>query len=113
MIKKGQHVVSTMPEFKGTVRSVETAVLWDMEADAIYRGRGVFFDLNVLSPGDIIEVEVGGVREAHRVVGVLYREGSLLGGERVYASERCLRLMAGDDLIDELEPLSKSAKGSS
>ncbi len=29
-------------------------------ADAIYRGRGVFFDLRVLSPGDIIEVEVGG-----------------------------------------------------
>jgi sortase (surface protein transpeptidase) len=29
-------------------------------ADAVYRGRGVFFDLNVLSPGDIIEVEVGG-----------------------------------------------------
>ncbi len=57
-----------------------------------------------------IEVEVNGVREAHRVVGILFREGSLLGGERVYASERCLRLMAGDDLIDELEPLSKSAK---
>jgi hypothetical protein len=64
-----------------------------------------------------IEVKVGvgvnGVREAHRVVGVLCREGSLLGGERVYASERCLRLMAGDDLIDELEPLSKSARGKS
>ena len=29
-------------------------------ADAIFRGRGVFFDLNVLSPGDVIEVEVGG-----------------------------------------------------
>jgi hypothetical protein len=60
-----------------------------------------------------IEVKVNDVRETHRVVGVLYREGSLLGGERVYASERCLRLMAGDDLIDELELLSKSAKGKS
>ena len=29
-------------------------------ADAIYHGRGVFFDLNLLSPGDIIEVDVGG-----------------------------------------------------
>lgn len=29
-------------------------------AEAIYRGRGVFFNLTVLSPGDIIEVEVGG-----------------------------------------------------
>ena len=28
-------------------------------AEAIYRGRGVFFDLGLLSPGDVIEVEVG------------------------------------------------------
>jgi hypothetical protein len=30
--------------------------------------------------------------------------GGLLGGERVYASERCARLMTGD-LFDELQPL--------
>jgi len=29
-------------------------------ADAVYRGRGVFFDVGLLSPGDVIEVEVGG-----------------------------------------------------
>ena len=29
-------------------------------AEAHYRGRGVFYDLRLLSPGDVIEVEVGG-----------------------------------------------------
>jgi hypothetical protein len=49
-----------------------------------------------------IDVEVDGVVERHRVLGVLVAEGRLLGGERVYASERCARLMVGD-LLDELE----------
>ena len=53
-----------------------------------------------------IQVEVeGGAIESHHVVGVLYAEGRLLGGERVYASERCARLMLGDALYDELRPL--------
>ncbi|MXZ63761.1 MAG: class F sortase, partial [Chloroflexi bacterium] len=29
-------------------------------AEAHYRGEGVFYALNLLSPGDVIEVEVGG-----------------------------------------------------
>lgn len=49
-----------------------------------------------------IDVEVRGVVERHRVIGILVAEGELLGGERVYASERCARLMVGD-LLDELE----------
>ena len=48
-----------------------------------------------------VEVDGGGV-ESHRVLGVLCAEGNLLGGERIYASERCARLMAGDELIDEI-----------
>ena len=56
-----------------------------------------------------IRVEVDGGQETHRVVGVLFAEdspeGTRLGGERVYASERCVRQMAGA-LFDELEPLS-------
>jgi hypothetical protein len=53
------------------------------------------------------DIEVGGDdgSETHRVIGVLYRSRRLLGGERLYASERCLRLMAGDALIDELAPI--------
>lgn len=54
-----------------------------------------------------IHVETAGKIEVHRVVGILYAEGSLLGGERVYASERCMRLMVGD-LFDELSPLDTS-----
>ncbi|MDJ0853547.1 MAG: hypothetical protein QNK04_34705 [Myxococcota bacterium] len=52
-----------------------------------------------------IEVEVEGSVERHRVIGVLYASGPRLGGERIYASERCLRLMLGG-LFDELEPVA-------
>jgi hypothetical protein len=51
-----------------------------------------------------IRVEVDGAVEAHRVVGILFAEGELLGGERVYAGERCMRLMVGA-LFDELTPI--------
>ncbi len=51
-----------------------------------------------------IHVEVDGTVESHRVIGILFASGTLLGGERVYASERCTRLMAGD-LYDELTPI--------
>jgi hypothetical protein len=55
-----------------------------------------------------IRVERDGSQETHRVVGVLFAEdspeGMRLGGERVYASERCVRQMAGD-LFGALEPL--------
>ena len=56
-----------------------------------------------------ITVGVDGGQETHRVVGILFAESTadgsvLLGGERVFASERCIRLMAGE-IYDELEPL--------
>jgi len=44
--------------------------------------------------------------ESHHVIGILYAEGSLLGGERIYTGERCARLMAGDSLIDEIAAAS-------
>ena len=50
-----------------------------------------------------IHVEVDGTVESHRVIGILFASGTLLGGERVYASERCTRLMVGR-LYDELKP---------
>lgn len=53
-----------------------------------------------------IQVEAeGGALESHRVIGVLFADGPLLSGERIYASERCVRQMAGDDLIDEIASL--------
>ncbi len=51
-----------------------------------------------------IRVEVDGKVESHRVIGILFASGTLLGGERVYASERCTRLMVGD-LYNELTPI--------
>jgi hypothetical protein len=43
--------------------------------------------------------------ETFRVLGILYARGDRLGGERVYAPERFIRLMTGE-LFDELEPLA-------
>ena len=52
-----------------------------------------------------IALKVSGKVETHRVLGILYASGNLLGGERVYASERFVELMTGE-LFRELEPLS-------
>lgn len=51
-----------------------------------------------------IELRVDGAVEHFRVVGVLYARGELLGGERVYASDRFIRLLTGP-MFDELEPI--------
>jgi hypothetical protein len=51
-----------------------------------------------------IALRVDGAVERFRVLGVLYARGDKLGGERVYASERFIRLMTGP-LFDELEPM--------
>lgn len=52
-----------------------------------------------------VTVEIDGQLETHRIVGILVRDGDLLGGERVFASERCLRLMTGS-VYDELTPIA-------
>jgi hypothetical protein len=54
-----------------------------------------------------VHLRVDGVVETHRVLGVLYRSGELLGGERVFASVRFIQLMTGE-LFDELEPITSS-----
>jgi hypothetical protein len=55
-----------------------------------------------------ITVDVGGKAETYRVLGILFAEeaenGTLLGGERIYAGEPVIRLMAGS-IFDEFEPL--------
>jgi hypothetical protein len=51
-----------------------------------------------------IALHVDGAVEHFRVIGVLYRRGDRLGGERVFASERFVRLMTGP-LFDDLAPL--------
>ncbi len=52
-----------------------------------------------------IALKVSGAVETHHVLGILYASGSLLGGERVYASERFVERMTGE-LFRELEPIS-------
>ena len=56
-----------------------------------------------------ITVEADGETEMHRVLGILFAEagpdGVRLGGERIYGSERVVRLMTGA-MWDELHPLS-------
>ena len=40
----------------------------------------------------------------HQVIGILWADGELMGGERVWGSEACLRAMIGP-LFDELEQI--------
>ena len=49
-----------------------------------------------------ITLSFSGVKETHRVLGVLFVEGDKLGGETVYASEKAIRRMLGP-IFDELE----------
>ncbi len=53
-----------------------------------------------------VDLRVDGGVERFRVLGILYARGDRLGGERVYAPERFVRLMTGD-LFEELEPLRR------
>ncbi len=46
----------------------------------------------------------GGEPETHRVVAVLYMSGTRMGGERIYGSDKVIRLMLGD-LYGELQPI--------
>ena len=43
--------------------------------------------------------------ETHHVIGILWAEGELMGGERIWGSEACLRAMVGP-LFDELERIA-------
>lgn len=51
-----------------------------------------------------VQVRVDGRLERHRVLGILVVAGDRLAGERIYGSERVLRLMLGD-VYDELQPI--------
>lgn len=53
-----------------------------------------------------VSLRVDGVAESHRVLGILYADGDRLGGERVYASERFIRLMTGP-IFDELVAIER------
>lgn len=70
------------------------------------RTRGVALIEEWVSAGSIaqeyaITLEAEGELETHRVIGILFAEGELLGGERIHSSERCARLMLGETLYAE------------
>lgn len=52
-----------------------------------------------------ITITVDGAEERHRVLGILVGDGQLLTGERVYGSERAIRLMLGP-IYELLEPIA-------
>jgi hypothetical protein len=62
-----------------------------------------------LSEGSLAQeyaIEINGEHGpvTHQVIGILWAEGALMGGERIWASEECLREMVGP-LFEELEPI--------
>ena len=69
-----------------------------------YQLVGQWLDETAVVQEYALELEVDDGVEAHRILGILYAEGDRLGGERVYASERCTRRMVGD-LWSELTPI--------
>ena len=68
------------------------------------RRLGQWGDAAAVAREDAIEVEGAGGPEVHRVMSVLFAEGERLGGERIYASEHVIRMMAGE-MFAELEPI--------
>ena len=55
-----------------------------------------------------IALRIDGGIETHRVLGVLFVDGTRLGGERIYGSERVIQLMAGS-VLAEFEPFDLEA----
>lgn len=54
---------------------------------------------------DALEIRGPEGPERQRVISVLFAEGDRLGGERIYASDRVVRMMAGE-MFGELEPIA-------
>ncbi len=66
---------------------------------------GQWGDANAVAREDAIEVTGANGPEVHRVMSVLFREGDRLGGERIYAADHVVRMMAGE-MFDELRPIA-------
>jgi len=52
----------------------------------------------------VVSLRKDGVLERHSIIGILYVDGELLGGERIWGSEPTLRRLLGP-IYDELEPI--------
>ena len=69
------------------------------------RRLGQWGDEKAVAREDAIEVRGSDSSETHRIMSVLFAEGDRLGGERIYASDHVVRMMAGE-MFDELEPIA-------
>ncbi len=69
------------------------------------RRLGQWGDASAVAREDAIEVEGADGPEVHRVMSVLFAEGDRLGGERIYASDHVVRMMAGE-MFAELEVIA-------
>ncbi len=65
---------------------------------------GQWGDETAIAREDAIVIAGGNGPEVHRVMSVLFAEGDRLGGERIYASDRVVKMMAGE-MFGELEPI--------
>ncbi len=65
---------------------------------------GQWGDETAIAREDAIEIAGRNGPEVHRVMSVLFAEGDRLGGERIYASDRVVQMMAGE-MFGELEPI--------
>ena len=69
------------------------------------RRLGQWGDEKAVAREDAIEVRGPEGPELHRVMSVLFAEGDRLGGERIYASDHVIQMMAGE-MFGELEPIA-------
>ena len=53
----------------------------------------------------VVHLRIDDVLERHGIIGILYVEGNLLGGERIWGSERTLRRLLGP-VYDQLTPIA-------
>ncbi len=65
---------------------------------------GQWGDETAIAREDAIVIAGRNGPEVHRVMSVLFAEGDRLGGERIYASDRVVQMMAGE-MFGELEPI--------
>ena len=65
---------------------------------------GQWGDETAIAREDAIEIAGRNGPEVHRVMSVLFAEGDRLGGERIYASDRVVKMMVGE-MFGELEPI--------
>jgi hypothetical protein len=85
-----RHYEQFLTRFMALVEGTELLGEWVTETGSVQEYR--------------IDVRVDGRLERHGIVAVLYASGDRLGGERLYGSERLIRLMLGP-MTQELEPL--------